>query len=257
MVSIVRMFALCLCFVVSALAQTNVIYLSGVIRDQAPDTINDCTPNGSAGTANGGYGFDGTDFELPLGSYQNDEKGLVGAQCDVTNSYTNCGQIGADYTPVYAYAGTSPGKNVQSPASFYNWFHDTAQTEAIPYSLPLTEVTPGVYRFISTAFFPIDNAGWEDHCNGHNYEFCFEAHANFGYEGGETIAVTANDDTWVYINGQLVIDLGSLHTSLAAEVNLDDIPGLVEGNIYRFDFFHCNRHTVSSTLEITTTAQVS
>jgi len=60
-----------------------------------------------------------------------------------------------------------------------------------------------------------------------------------------------DDDVWVFINSQLALDLGGPHPPVAGEINLDTL-GLTVGNVYRFDFFFCERHTFGSTLQFTT-----
>ena len=47
----------------------------------------------------------------------------------------------------------------------------------------------------------------------------------------------------------LALDLGGLHTARSGTVKLDDVqPPLVEGNTYRLDFFHAERHSTSESV---------
>eukprot|EP00026_Physarum_polycephalum_P000817 Phypoly_transcript_00818.p1 GENE.Phypoly_transcript_00818~~Phypoly_transcript_00818.p1 ORF type:complete len:1263 (+),score=126.45 Phypoly_transcript_00818:119-3907(+) len=247
------------------LVVADVQYVQGVLRDQGPDTMKQC---GSAGTANNSYGFVGTDFQLPIGYYRDNEKGLVGKECNDQNGWgpTECGRINTfDRTPIYAYKGRSPGKNIQSPDSFQKWFHASPETIDVIFSVPLTNNGRGVYGYTNFSFFPLDNIGWQDHCNDagnppkpHNYAYCFEAHFRFGYQGGERFDFTGDDDVWVYINDYLVIDLGSLHQKMSESVELDKLNiGLVKStptvsSSYKFDFFYCERHTTESNMQIST-----
>lgn len=261
-----RICCLILALLVCQLHAQSKIFLTGIIRDQAPNTMNNAECGGSSGpTANGGKGFYGTDFQLASGSYDNDEAGLVGNECNKTAGWypPKCAAIGADQTPVYAYKGKSPGNNIGSPSSFYNWFHDSNQTVTINYNITLTQQSNAeVYQYVNDAFFPIDGRGWKDYCNDaskpakqHNYGFCLEAHTRFGYHGGEVFNFAGDDDVWVFIDGRLVIDLGSLHPKRTKSVNVDDIQGLIPGQNYRFDFFYCERHTTESNMELTTSIE--
>ena len=62
-----------------------------------------------------------------------------------------------------------------------------------------------------------------------------------------------DDDAWAYVQGKLAMDLGGLHTAQSKTVRLDDIrPALKEGNTYRLDFFHAERHSTESGFQIET-----
>ncbi len=94
---------------------------------------------------------------------------------------------------------------------------------------------------------------WVDDPTGglHNFHFCGELHAEFTYGPNQQFSFAGDDDVWVFINGQLVIDLGGTHIASAAEVDLDNL-GLTQGETYPFDLFYCERQTTSSHLFIKT-----
>lgn len=255
------------CFAIAAYPASNddTITLEGVIYDEAPNWFNNNKNGWSAGDANRGLGFSGTDFELPTDSYSNSERGLVGNECNASIPVSRrgtCGTLGADSTPTYAYSGRSPWGNIQSPASFYNWFHLTSQTRVVNISIPLKKVDgQDVYQYQNNSFFPVDGKGWKDRAtDGHNYAFCMVAHGRFVYKGKEVFNFYGDDDVWVYINNYLVIDLGALHTQEKDSVSLDAVANLINitvGNRYRIDFFYCERHTTASNFMATTSIDIS
>ncbi len=151
------------------------------------------------------------------------------------------------------------------------------------------------FRFQSTAFFPIDGQGFGNSYSvegiPRNFGFTLSIHQSFTYLGEETLFVEAADDTWVFINDMLAVDLGGVHSFESAMVDLtypgklklpifksvtiigscvgnfssapcatnsyshancSCILGLDIGNSYSFDLFYAQRHTNYSVLNFTT-----
>ncbi|HTQ04532.1 MAG TPA: fibro-slime domain-containing protein [Polyangiaceae bacterium] len=181
---------------------------------------------------------DGVNFENPaLSNKSTDDKGIVATT------------LGADQKPVYAH-GTTPTATIFDPAGFDTFFRNVPNTN-LPFVFNIYfEPNGNVSTFSSTAFFPLDglgfgNDGVDDKRMMHNFHFTTEIHTAFQYQGGETFSFTGDDDVWVFINNQLVIDLGGVHEAEPASVQVDTL-GLTVGQVYPFDMFQTERHTTGS-----------
>jgi len=194
-------------------------------------TVRDFFYNGTSGALLGN-----PDFENAIA----DDRGLVGTT------------LGADGTPVYLPSGSTA--TTHGATWFNQWYHDTpGYNLSTNYAITLNETSPGsgVYSYSSGAFFPIDDQLGGNQGAVHNYSFTYQIHTNFTYQTGQSFNFAGDDDVWVFIDKKLVIDLGGVHGSESAAVNLDTL-GLTVGGLYDFDFFFAERHTGGSNLTITT-----
>jgi fibro-slime domain-containing protein len=162
--------------------------------------------------------------------------------------------LGTDSKPVYASATVTP--MTSGKANFDQWYRDVPGVNLrFPISLPLTSPSPGTYVFDSTAFFPIDDQGFGNEGNSHNFHFTTELHATFSYRGGERFTFRGDDDVWIFVNHRLALDLGGLHPPLAGTIDFDARAaelGITPGNSYALDAFHAERHTNASNFRIET-----
>jgi fibro-slime domain-containing protein len=198
-----------------------------------------------------------TVFEGPIGGHVTGLVGAGSAGAPVTGAVLDGGTWGATYggskasdlyTGTYATGTSTPGTTGSGmlPGVTYLEFRAPANS--------------GIFSFSNTSFFPLDGQLGGNQGNPHNYHFSMELHNSFTYVPGQFFNFTGDDDVWVYVNGQLVIDLGGVHGAISGGVSLDALgtaalPGtaaLVAGQAYSFDLFFNERHTTQSTFNAQT-----
>jgi fibro-slime domain-containing protein len=127
-------------------------------------------------------------------------------------------------------------------------------------SLPFMSIGNGMYQYSNDNFFPLDNKGfysldrlkYYNTSADHNYAFTMQIHTTFTKVPGQYFYFSGDDDVWVFIGGNLVMDLGGLHTRASSSFLVDNIAGLTNGTTYPFDFFYCERHSVEGHCKIVT-----
>lgn len=207
-------------------------------------------------------------FEVPE---EHEGEKIVGTWVKSGNNDSGDGPGYGEYIPEPA---PDPQWRVESRNSFDEWFNNVpGVNESVPASIVLDNgqnKPGGVYRYERSTsngqqFFPIDDELFGNEGRDHNYHFSYEINAEFTYTDPTTrdhdlvFHFSGDDDVWVYIDDELVVDLGGVHEEKYGYVNVDEVAdelNLQPGEAYDFDFFFTERHTTESNLTIETTLRL-
>ncbi|MBN9690130.1 MAG: fibro-slime domain-containing protein [Verrucomicrobia bacterium] len=162
--------------------------------------------------------------------------------------------------PTFVNTGGVPLARPQltTAANLDMWYVNTpAYNMEIPSSLNAINLGNGQRQFnYPSDFFPLDGQGLGDfRDSGHNFHFTMKYEQSFMYDASlpNLFDFAADDDLYVFINGNLWVDLGGIkpveNPVISKDLNADaGALGLVDGGIYTYQLFFAERHTTQSAL---------
>ena len=251
--------------------EPDVIYLTGIVRDFKEKTAPGGHPDFENRPSNG-FGRYSANIATTIG--EDSKPAYTGGGYKVASQWRDAQhqQICYHVYDAYPAPGDTEGKfgtestgGITSADSFDQWFRDElGMNISAPLTLAFVRQDDGTYVFDDRedpyymdlgGFFPIDGTmfGNSGGMPDHNFHFTFELHGEFEYDAGanQFFKFTGDDDVWVFVNGQLVIDLGGIHAALDQYIEMDRL-GLSDGEVYQIDFFFAERHRTQSNFRIQT-----
>lgn len=180
-------------------------------------------------------------------------------------------ELDENYLPVASGLGElTPNRGINTE----RWFKSVeSKSESYAGTLGMQYVANGA-EFIFTAeeFYPLDEVEFSAsdvvNVDGHNHLFTMNFAVPFTVlmSGAESLEVTADDDTFVFVGNKLVIDLGGVHDALTGKFEIHEngeiYAGVGDGDlaysgvrVERGDgtivrIFHADRDSSSSTFDV-------
>ncbi len=228
--------------------------LKGEIFDWAPGDLGNAFENGR-----GSCNPDGWNWGEPatLKSFVKDKLNAEGLPVPIAKAqeYCNAGQLTEWFKP---NAENNNRECVDLELEYNSdGVFEIDRSKSSDYEYPAGFGTPG--------FFPIDDfvnpnntkgTGAHPNSDVHNYHFCMKTNTQFTYTKGQQFTFSGDDDVWVFIDGDIALDLGGIHGEMTGVIEMDDFfashGNPVEGSTHEFKLFYCERHTWDSNLKIQT-----
>jgi fibro-slime domain-containing protein len=149
---------------------------------------------------------------------------------------------------------------------FSQWYRDTNGVNISKLVPLIFNRVPGTNRYLFDSavdepyksrggFFPINSDGFGNYASTNkNFHFTTEIETRFVYQKSDNLVFTftGDDDVWVYIDNQLVLDLGGLHPRKEQSIELNRLSWLKDKTAYTLKVFHAERATNESNFRIET-----
>ncbi|MGL1903684.1 MAG: fibro-slime domain-containing protein [Fibrobacterales bacterium] len=149
-------------------------------------------------------------------------------------------------------------ENLFNNTHIAEWWSESYAISSTDVVLPFAKMGPSTFLYNDPDFFPLDGYDAQEGDDGLNYYFAGHLQWKFVYDGhlDQFFSFSGNDDIFVYLNGNLVLDIGGVHTPIEGNFTFDvelDRLGIGVGEAVTLDLFMANRQKSGSqqAIEIT------
>lgn len=185
-------------------------------------------------------------------------------------------------TPAINY--NTNDKTIQNSSAAYksHFYYDSSNTTTLNPFLPITDrnnetgMTKTPYYQDDGVINGVKGQTTKDTLFKRNFGFAMVSEGEFVYHADDELffEFEGDDDVYLFINGELVMDIGSAHSIDGVRFALNDYVNaakagtlgsdarnkalaLEEGNTYSFEFYYMERHSYGSNIRISTNIRVT
>ncbi len=204
------------------------------------------------------------------------------ANCNYPNQEIEQGlveyELDSNHLPVAKGGQLTSNRGVvgssNSDTNFTRWFNEVdGKSKSYLGTIKLDYRSEGSeFSFNKKDFYPLDDVEYDKsepgNSDGHNHLFTMNFAAPFTalLSGNETFEITADDDTFVFVNDKLAIDMGGIHEATPARfvvqengeiyagVSNEELAytgiNLTRGSDSTIRIFHADRNSTESTFDV-------